>query len=81
LVVLKFTLQRWINGSGDDHDDHDDHDHDDDDHDDDKPAWPTSAVGALVRGARRIHMYRVSFHTPPLSLRSRDILGKGRKHP
>jgi hypothetical protein len=48
------------------------------DDDDNKPVWPTWAVGALFRGARRIHLNRVSFHIIPPSLRNREILGKGR---
>ena len=50
---------------------------------DNKPVWPTWAVGALLRGARRIiHINCVCFHIPSSSLRSRGILIKGtRKHP
>jgi hypothetical protein len=54
--------------------DEDDNDHDNDndndkqftwdssldnDGNDDKPVWPTRAVGALLRGARRIHITHV----------------------
>ena len=42
---------------------------DDEGNDDDiKPVWPTWAVGALFRGARRYHINRVCFHiiTPRL---------------
>jgi hypothetical protein len=45
-----------------------------DDDDDDKPVWPTWAVGALFRGARRIHINRECFHITPPSLRSQDII-------
>jgi hypothetical protein len=38
-------------------------------------------VGAHFRGARRIHINRVCFHITPPSLRSRDIIVVGRKHP
>jgi hypothetical protein len=45
----------------------------------------TRAVGALFRGARCIHINRVCenvcFPITSPSLRSRDILVKGRKHP
>ena len=30
-----------------------------DDDNDDKPVWPTWAVGALLRGARRVHISRM----------------------
>jgi hypothetical protein len=36
---------------------------DSDDDDDNRPIWPTWAVGALFRDARRIHINRVCFHT------------------
>jgi hypothetical protein len=35
---------------------------DDDDNDDNTPVSPTWAVGALFRGARRIHINRICFH-------------------
>jgi hypothetical protein len=37
-------------------------------------------VGALFRSARSTHINRVCFHITSPSLRSRDILVKGRKH-
>ena len=46
-----------------------------------KAVWSTWAVSALFRGVRRVHINRVCFHITPLSLRSRDILVVGRKHP
>jgi hypothetical protein len=58
----------------DDDDDDDDDDNDDGD-DDNKLVWSPWAVGALFRGARRIHINRVCFHIPP-SLRSWEILVK-----
>jgi hypothetical protein len=56
------------------------YDDEDDDADANKLVWPAWAAGALFRGARRIHINRVYFHTP-MALRSRDILVKDRKHP
>ena len=50
------------------------------DDDDNKSIWPTLAVSALCRRARRIHIDRVCFHTIPPSLRIWNILVKGRKH-
>jgi hypothetical protein len=55
---------------------------DDDDNKHGSPAW---AVGAVFRGARCIHINHVCidirFHINPPSLRSQDILFKGKKHP
>ena len=53
----------------------DDDDDDDDDAGDDKPVRPTWAVGgALFRGVRRIHIYHVFFHIPPVVEESQHIL-------
>jgi hypothetical protein len=38
-------------------------------------------VGALLRGAKCVHINRVCSHLTSLSLRTRDILVKGKKHP
>jgi hypothetical protein len=57
------------------------YDDDDDDDDDNKPVWPTWAVGALFRGARRTHIDRVCFHIILLSVRSKAILVMGKKAP
>ena len=38
---------------------------DDEDDNDTKPVWPTWVVGALFRGAKRIHINRICFHIPP----------------
>jgi hypothetical protein len=43
-------------------------------YDDNESLWPTWAVGALFRGARRIDISCVYFHITRPSLRSRDIL-------
>jgi hypothetical protein len=53
----------------------------DDDNDDNKLIRPTWAVGALFRGARRIHINLVCIHITFPSLRGQDIFVKGRKHP
>ena len=54
---------RPLQGCDDDDDDDDDDDEDDEDDDDDnKLVWPAWAVGALSRGARRVHINRVCFH-------------------
>ena len=53
---------------------------DDDDRDEYKSVWPTWAVGALFGDARCIRINCVCFHINSPSLRSRDILVKGRKH-
>jgi hypothetical protein len=50
---LKATHSLPIDDEGDDDDDDNDTDDVDDDDDVNKPVWPTWAVGALFRGARR----------------------------
>ena len=49
--------------------------YDDDDDDDNKLIWPTWAVGALFRGARRIHFNRVCFTKLPRIYAYVDIIG------
>jgi len=55
--------------------------HRSDDDDDKKPDWPAWAVGARFRGARCFQIIRIYFHITSPTLRSREILIKGRKEP
>jgi hypothetical protein len=46
-----------------------------------KPVRPTCAVGALLSGARRMHINHICFYMTFLSWRTRDVHVRARKHP